>query len=460
VPSDTPSIARVAVHAVGAAWIFALVRFATVFPGKISSSDLTTLEATDAVAGRASRLRRATYTFGRGTVSHPSVLWVGGLCVAALILVSASFRILGSVPERFFVDHLVMSLTPAWVALTFSLLTLALVAVSVWFLRAGYRLADARGRQQLLWILLGWIAAAVVIGVQVSLIFGFEFAGVSFFEPVLGAAMLWGGPATYVLTYGGLTIAVFFSGAFDVRPLVTQTTVYGVLGILFLFLFAGLSSLAEGLLQAGLGLSGAVSDMLTAGTSAVVLIPVQRRLDDFVNRMLPPTKITEVPTQISTIVFADVVGYASLAGEDQQAARTVVSVVYKAANRVAREHRGRLVRSVADEVLMEFEEVGNGMRAAADLREEFRERASELGLPSPEIYTGIHCGEVVREEDGDLSGDTVNVASRVHSVAGPGGVVLTQSVVDALDADLELEDLGEQTLRNVATPVRCYALRH
>jgi tetratricopeptide (TPR) repeat protein len=80
-----------------------------------------------------------------------------------------------------------------------------------------------------------------------------------------------------------------------------------------------------------------------------------------------------------------------------------------------------------------------------------------LALPEGRLRTGIHFGLVARRRDGDLFGDAVNVASRLGGIAEPGQIVLSQTAGDQLGDEIELDDLGERTLKNVPD-VRCWAI--
>ena len=146
-------------------------------------------------------------------------------------------------------------------------------------------------------------------------------------------------------------------------------------------------------------------------------------------------------------------------GEDQAKALTMIPAFHKAADRVARENGGRLVKTVADEVLLEFRKPQKAVHAARELQDEFHEAARKLDVPTPELCTGIHYGEVTSAHDGDVFGDTVNIASRLQGIADGGQIVVSGIVVDQLDDVTELEDLGERALKNVPERVRCWAIK-
>src|SRR4029453_3642846 len=77
------------------------------------------------------------------------------------------------------------------------------------------------------------------------------------------------------------------------------------------------------------------------------------------------------------------------------------------------------------------------------------------------LRIGINLGDVVIAEDGDIHGDSVNIAVRLESIADAGGLCVSGKVFDELEGKLSLpfEDRGEQRLKNIARPVRVYALR-
>jgi class 3 adenylate cyclase len=134
-------------------------------------------------------------------------------------------------------------------------------------------------------------------------------------------------------------------------------------------------------------------------------------------------------------------------------------VFHKVVDRLAREHRGRVVKTVADEALLVFDDTTRAVRAAAELRGDFQEETKRLGLPTPDLRTGLHCGTVTLSHDGDVFGDAVNLASKIHTSAEPGQVVLSAAVRERLeDGAFELVSLGARELKNVAEPVEVFGM--
>ena len=125
------------------------------------------------------------------------------------------------------------------------------------------------------------------------------------------------------------------------------------------------------------------------------------------------------------------------------------------------EHHGRIVKNTGDGVLAEFASVVDARRCATHVQAGMTVRnAAAPADQRIEFRIGIHQGDVV-VEDHDIFGDAVNVAARLEALAEPGGICVSARVRgDATGKlDLSFEDIGQQQLKNIARPVRAYALR-
>ena len=123
-------------------------------------------------------------------------------------------------------------------------------------------------------------------------------------------------------------------------------------------------------------------------------------------------------------------------------------------------HHGRIVKTTGDGLLVEFASVVDGLRCATEWQRGMAERnILLLSDDRIEFRIGINVGDVV-VEDGDIFGDGVNVAARLENLAEPGGICVSARVQEDAAGKLYLafEDMGEQTLKNIARPVRVYRL--
>ena len=167
--------------------------------------------------------------------------------------------------------------------------------------------------------------------------------------------------------------------------------------------------------------------------------------------------------KVAAILVADIVGYSRLTGADEERTlarlRTLRSDLIDPAIAV---HNGRIVKRTGDGAVVEFRSVVEAVRCAIEVQSGIAER--NMGLAADkriEARVGIHLGDVVEEVDGDLMGDGVNVAARLQSVGEPGGLCMSSAAYEQVRDKLHENfiDLGEQSLKNIARPIRVYALK-
>jgi TolB-like protein/Flp pilus assembly protein TadD len=166
--------------------------------------------------------------------------------------------------------------------------------------------------------------------------------------------------------------------------------------------------------------------------------------------------------KIAAILVADVVGYSRLAGADED--RTLSRLRGLRSDLIdpaIAAHRGRIVKRTGDGSIIEFRSVVDAVQCAIEVQSAMVERNAGI-LPEKRIQfrIGIHLGDVVEESDGDLMGDSVNIAARLEGIAKPGAICLSEDAYRQVRARLDLlvADLGEQKLKNIADPIRAYSL--
>jgi adenylate cyclase len=169
-----------------------------------------------------------------------------------------------------------------------------------------------------------------------------------------------------------------------------------------------------------------------------------------------------VERRLAAILAADVAGYSRLieADEDGTLDRLRALRAEVIDPKIA-EHRGRLVKTTGDGLLVEFVSVVDALRCAGEIQAALAERNGEAPADRRiEFRIGIHQGDVVAE-DGDIFGDGVNVAARLEGLAEPGGICVSARVQEdaAGKLDLTFADMGDQALKNITRPVRAYRVR-
>jgi TolB-like protein/class 3 adenylate cyclase/Flp pilus assembly protein TadD len=166
--------------------------------------------------------------------------------------------------------------------------------------------------------------------------------------------------------------------------------------------------------------------------------------------------------RLAAILAADVAGYSRLMGGDEEGThgRFKAHLIELIDPKVA-EHRGRIVKTTGDGLLVEFPSVVDAVRYAAEVQGGMLDREREV--PDERrirLRIGINLGDVIADGD-DIFGDGVNVAARLEALAEPGGICVSGVVHDQIRDKLpyRFEDRGEQSVKNIARPVRVYALR-
>jgi TolB-like protein/class 3 adenylate cyclase len=166
--------------------------------------------------------------------------------------------------------------------------------------------------------------------------------------------------------------------------------------------------------------------------------------------------------RLAAILAADVAGYSRLMGADEEGTHErLKSHLRDLVDPKIAEHRGRIVKNTGDGFLAEFQSVVDAVRCAVEVQRGMGDREPE----APEeqrirFRIGVNLGDVIVEEH-DIFGDGVNVAARLEALAEPGGICVSRVVRDQVrdKLDYTFEDLGEQTVKNIARPVRVYAWR-
>src|SRR5271167_4498803 len=166
--------------------------------------------------------------------------------------------------------------------------------------------------------------------------------------------------------------------------------------------------------------------------------------------------------RLAAILAADVAGYSRLIEADEEGTLERVKALRRELldPKIA-EHRGRIVKTTGDGLLVEFASVVDAVRCAVEVQQAMPERNTSVAADNRiELRIGINLGDVIVEGD-DLYGDGVNIAARIEALADAGGVFVSNTVHDHVRDRLPFvfEDLGEQQVKNIARPVRVYRVR-
>ena len=164
--------------------------------------------------------------------------------------------------------------------------------------------------------------------------------------------------------------------------------------------------------------------------------------------------------KLTAILHADVVGFSRLMGADEAGTHQALGELRHAVDPLIAAHGGRIVGTAGDSLLADFSSVVDAVDCAVEMQ-----RASRtINDPIPwerrlELRIGVNLGDVIVDGD-DIFGDGVNIAARLEALAQPGTVCISQTVYDQVRNKLELDyrPLGSHRVKNIAEPVRAYAV--
>jgi adenylate cyclase len=169
-----------------------------------------------------------------------------------------------------------------------------------------------------------------------------------------------------------------------------------------------------------------------------------------------------VERRLAAVLAADVAGYSRLMGFDEERTLAQLKLFRKTVvDPSIATHRGRIVKTTGDGMLAEFASAVDAARCAVEVQREVAKQNSDVSVELRiEFRIGIHVGDIIID-DNDIFGDGVNIAARLEGLAEPGGVCISDDAHRQIRGkiDIAFDDIGEQTLKNIAEPMRAWHLR-
>src|SRR5215212_4962784 len=169
-----------------------------------------------------------------------------------------------------------------------------------------------------------------------------------------------------------------------------------------------------------------------------------------------------VERRLAAILAADVAGSCRLIGVDEEGTLAQLKALRKTLfDPKITEHHGRIVKNTGDGALVEFASVVDAVRCADEIQRSLAEQNTDVPQDKRiEFRIGIHVGDIVIADD-DIFGDGVNIAVRLEGIAEPGGICISDDAHRQVRGKVEstLEDMGSQSLKNIAEPMRAWRVR-
>lgn len=339
-------------------------------------------------------------------------------------------------------------------------------------LRYHVRNAIADDRRRIDWIygtlLVGGLIVAAVGPLwwasMMVLIPRIEQAGVPIAGPVLFMGPISLAIQLYALAFVvALALSIFSRGTVDPRLALGRVTVFGAVSLVLALLFLVFERAVALQVASWLGISPEYGVLIAGVLVTASFAPVRSRMEKVANafllRYLPLDSVVQGERKEQAIVLSDLTGYTALSAKDERQAMLVAALLQRKAQTLMGAHGGRMVKSMGDAVLLAFDDAAAAARVLAALHREFGPAALAVGVEPLEVHSGAHFGDVTQTPDGDVYGQTVNIAARLQGTAQPGQAVV--SAAFAAQAALQapaLRPLGAKSLKNVPEPVDCLAL--
>lgn len=169
-----------------------------------------------------------------------------------------------------------------------------------------------------------------------------------------------------------------------------------------------------------------------------------------------------VERRLAAVLAADVAGYSRLMGSDEEGTLTRLKAVRQAlVDPAIASHRGRIVKTTGDGMLVEFASAVDAARCSVEVQRLIAEQNADISQDLRiEFRIGIHVGDII-VDDNDIFGDGVNIAARLEGIAEPGGVCISDDAQRQIrgKVDFAFEDMGLQTLKNIAEPLKAWRLQ-
>jgi class 3 adenylate cyclase len=209
----------------------------------------------------------------------------------------------------------------------------------------------------------------------------------------------------------------------------------------------------------------------SAGDMVDRVVGLETGADDYIAKPFEPRELLAriksvlrrgaAPTPsryIAAILFADIAGYSSLVGQDEEGTVARLRALrQQLIGPEIDENHGRIVQTTGDGIMAEFMSALDAVRCAIAVQRGLAAARAEPCKQRIELRIGVNVGDVLPDGD-NILGDTVNVAARLEAIADPGGICLSAAAYEQVRGklDVKVADIGEQNLKNIARPLRAY----
>jgi class 3 adenylate cyclase len=264
-------------------------------------------------------------------------------------------------------------------------------------------------------------------------------------------------PSCHILS---LAASILYRGAVDPRLMLARFTLWSVLGLIvtvvFLVIERGIALKVVELFNLPPESGGVAAGAVVAASFQPIRKFSKRTAEAWSMRLLPTSFLADGLRTEGAVVVTDISGYTALSAKDEATALLATTLVQKVARQMCDENDGRFIKSTGDGALMRFHTADEAIKAVGGLHEAVLRGSDALGISNLALHTGLHWGEFVETQDGDIYGQTVNLAARIADRARAGEIWTSEAFSARLTTTQNnLLAMGPQDFKNVPGGVPC-----
>lgn len=165
--------------------------------------------------------------------------------------------------------------------------------------------------------------------------------------------------------------------------------------------------------------------------------------------------------RLAAIMFSDICGFSKIMEKNEKQALEIVELAFSCISQAVEQYGGRIIKKIGDGILCEFSSAVNAVRAAIDVQKAISDYNRNVSKDEQFLLRiGIHVGDIIVADGGDIFGDGVNIASRIEPMAEPGGICISQDVFDLVKNKVSIEtvSLGPKELKNISRQIEIYKI--
>jgi len=183
----------------------------------------------------------------------------------------------------------------------------------------------------------------------------------------------------------------------------------------------------------------------------LIVRAIRRRMKN--KKSVSEKEETEGKRKLSAIMFTDMKGFSREVGQDEEKTLKKLWRYEKALKQIIKEHEGRIVKTIGDAIMGDFDSAVNAVKSAIEIQRLLKKEDIKIRI-------GIHLGDVIHKA-GDIFGDGVNIASRIESICEPGEIYISEDVHNQVKGKVGVgfENLGSRPLKNIESPPKVFRIK-